>query len=367
MGSSQSKNRKSSPPSDERRLPPHNAAAEEAVLGSLIIDQEEIDRVVQILKPHHFYRDKNRLVYQMIVYLWENDQEIDQLTVAHELERRNKLVEVGGASYLSVVVERLPTSAHVVHYAQIIKSCYIDRKIIEIAGAMAGRAWGSKDALPEEKVQACQDLFDDLYAELGEHPFVITDFTKIQTDPPRYSMKVNDRPVEVSLEELVEFKRFRRKVISECDFAPMKISEEEWIVRVNLLLRKRKVEPAPKEASAEYSIWQAALALIKGQPLVETVPEFCAGLPVQRNEYLFVQGNAFLGLWAQKLKQTRGSAPEPSVLWSILKRMGQAEKSTVRFGQEVKGAWRLPATLLNGHSVIEEYEINLLRDQSELL
>ncbi len=353
-------------PSEGNDLPPHNIAAEEGVLASLIIDQEEIDAVVQLLKPYHFFRDQNRLVYEAIVHHWENDLDIDQLTIAHELERRRKLVEVGGAAYLSQLVERLTTSLHVVDWSRIVRDCYIDRKLISVSAAIAKKAWGPV-ALIEEKVQECQELFDEVYQELGEHPFVITGFTKIKSDPPRYSMKVNDHPMEISLEDFVEFKRFRREVIKECDFAPMKMSDEEWMVRVNILLRKRKVEQAPKEASAEYSVWQAALALIKGQPLVETAPEFCAGLPVQKGEYLFVQGNAFLGLWAQKLKQTRGTVPDMTILWSILKRLGRAEKATVRFGPEVKGAWRLPASILNGHSIADEYEINLLRDESELL
>ena len=70
------------------RLPPHSLEAEEAILGSLLIDPDAIYEVASFLRPEAFYRSKNRRVYEAIVSLSEGGNQLDLLTLAHELRRR---------------------------------------------------------------------------------------------------------------------------------------------------------------------------------------------------------------------------------------------------------------------------------------
>ena len=102
------------------RLLPHNLEAEEAVIGSLLIDGECFSRVAPVLQPGDFYRERNQLCFAAAMALFQRDQAIDQLTLAGELARTEKLDEVGGMAYLSHLVSITPTSAHSEEYAEIV-------------------------------------------------------------------------------------------------------------------------------------------------------------------------------------------------------------------------------------------------------
>ncbi len=345
---SRSSQQKKKAPSEEK-LPPHNIEAEEAVIASLVIEpQEYMPDIVQFLKPEHFFRDINRWCFEAICALWNRDLPIDQISITNELRSMGKLTDVGGSGYLSRVVERLPTTAHCLHWAELIQNMAILRRIISAAGAIAAEAWAGNASEIREVVQRCSDIFSTIHEEMGEMPFIITEFTKADSDPPRYSMKVNTVPLEVSADELLDNKKFTKAVAIRCNFVPMREKEIPWNLRVNQLMKTMYRETAPREASIENSIWEAALEILKSQPFVDTIPEFMAGLPVQKGEYIFVQGTAFLNIWGQRVKQTRNMGVDISILWSILKRLGQARKQTIRIGKDIKEAWRLPGSILNG-------------------
>src|SRR3970040_2313295 len=86
------------------RLPPFDAEAEEAVLASLMVDEDAIYKVQGIVRPGDFYREQNRWTYEACLALWERSEAINQVTVAHELARREKLPEIGWSGVLSRVV-----------------------------------------------------------------------------------------------------------------------------------------------------------------------------------------------------------------------------------------------------------------------
>ncbi|MBN2097962.1 MAG: replicative DNA helicase [Dehalococcoidia bacterium] len=119
------------------KLPPHNVEAEEAVLGSLLVDPESIAETAIFLKPEAFYREKNLWVYEACLALYDRSEAINQITVAQELATQGRLEAVGGAGFLSLLVERLPTSLHVEHYARIVHRLYVDRRLISAAGQIA--------------------------------------------------------------------------------------------------------------------------------------------------------------------------------------------------------------------------------------
>src|SRR3990172_877341 len=123
------------------RLPPHDIEAEEAVIASLLVDPEAIYKVAPKLKPEDFFREKNAWVYEACRALWDRNESINQITVAHELARSGRLDEVGGAAYLSRLVTDLPTSVGVEHYAGILHRDSTYRKLITAAGQMAQMAY----------------------------------------------------------------------------------------------------------------------------------------------------------------------------------------------------------------------------------
>jgi len=125
------------------KLPPHDLDAEEAVLGSLLIDAEAIFKIVPLLKAEDFYREKNRWAYESCLSLYERRDAINQITVAHEMARQQKLEAAGGAAFLSHLVYQVPTSVHAEHYANIVRRLSMMRRLISASNQIAAIGYES--------------------------------------------------------------------------------------------------------------------------------------------------------------------------------------------------------------------------------
>jgi replicative DNA helicase len=116
------------------RLPPHNIEAEQSVVGSLLIDRDAIIRVASMLKADDFYYGANGIIYQAIVDLYNRREPTDFVTLTDELQRRERLDQVGGLAYLSSLLNAVPTAVHVEYYGKIVERTASLRRLID-AGA----------------------------------------------------------------------------------------------------------------------------------------------------------------------------------------------------------------------------------------
>ncbi|MPZ49857.1 MAG: replicative DNA helicase [Dehalococcoidia bacterium] len=123
------------------QLPPHDIQAEESVVASLLVDDEAIFKVAPVLQPRDFFREINGWTYEACLALWERSETINQVTVAHELDRRGRLEDAGGLTFLSDLVMNLPTPIGVEHYAQIVKRDATYRQMIGVATRIAQVAY----------------------------------------------------------------------------------------------------------------------------------------------------------------------------------------------------------------------------------
>ncbi len=128
------------------KLLPQNIEAECGVLGSIIIDPEAIVQVAEFLHPDDFYRDAHRTIYEVITQLYEEHEPADFITICDELERRGKLEAVGGASYITSLINQVPTSGNVEYYGRIVERNAILRRLIHAAGQIAAIAYEETDA-----------------------------------------------------------------------------------------------------------------------------------------------------------------------------------------------------------------------------
>lgn len=124
---------------------PHSREAEEAVIGSVLINPEmyfEILRVIPAAQYFHIHR--NGWVWEGFGRLVEKKMPIDLLTVSEELERTNQLADVGGSSYLTSLINQVPSSLNAVSYAYIVREHYDRRRGIELANKVASAAFSGK-------------------------------------------------------------------------------------------------------------------------------------------------------------------------------------------------------------------------------
>jgi replicative DNA helicase len=127
------------------KLQPHNIEAEEAVLGSLLIDPDAIIHLSTFLKPVDFYIERHAWVYEAINDLHERREPADLVTLSDELERRGQLGEIGGAAYLTSLINATPTSIHAEYYARIVERTAVLRRLIDAAGKIAQLAYQDTD------------------------------------------------------------------------------------------------------------------------------------------------------------------------------------------------------------------------------
>lgn len=108
-------------------VPPHSVDAEKAVLGAILNEPATFINVSNILQQEHFYLEKHQLIYQVIAELDRDGRAADVITVAELAGYRGKI----SVAYLSELVDSCPVTLHIDHYANIVKQCYVRRKIIK--------------------------------------------------------------------------------------------------------------------------------------------------------------------------------------------------------------------------------------------
>ncbi|MEI6479752.1 MAG: replicative DNA helicase [bacterium] len=127
------------------KVPPQDLDAEVSVLGSLMLDKNAIIHVTDILSPYDFYHPAHQKIYEVILELFERGEPIDILTVAHKLKGKKTFKDVGGTDYLTELVSRVPTSAHIEQYATIVKEKRVRREIINASSVINEQAFEHAD------------------------------------------------------------------------------------------------------------------------------------------------------------------------------------------------------------------------------
>lgn len=115
-------------------VPPHDLEAEKSVLGAILIDRDAIVKVVEFLRPRHFYKDAHAKIFEAVLSLYEKREPADLITVPNELKKMNVLDIVGGVSYLTDIVNTVPTAANIEHYAHLIRDDAVKRALITVSG-----------------------------------------------------------------------------------------------------------------------------------------------------------------------------------------------------------------------------------------
>ncbi|HEX9758045.1 MAG TPA: replicative DNA helicase [Nitrospiria bacterium] len=116
-----------------RKVPPQNLEAEESVLGSILLHNEALNKVLEIMTGDDFYKESHRKIFSAIVDLDEQNEPIDIITLTDFLRGKNELEEVGGAAFLTSLVNSVPTAANVKYYSKIVHERALLRNLINVA------------------------------------------------------------------------------------------------------------------------------------------------------------------------------------------------------------------------------------------
>ncbi|MDY5584277.1 MAG: replicative DNA helicase [Arcanobacterium sp.] len=103
------------------RIPPQNIEAEVAVLGSMLLNKDAISEVVSVITKSDFYRPQHAIIFSTILQIFAEGGAADPITVSAELKNNGELERVGGLAYLHTLVNQVPTTVNVGHYAKIVQ------------------------------------------------------------------------------------------------------------------------------------------------------------------------------------------------------------------------------------------------------
>ena len=160
------------------RLPPHNHEAEQAVLSGILIDTEAIGRVIEVIVADDFYRETHRKIFRSMISLYERSHPTDLLVVCEELRKKGDLEEVGGSSYLSLLVDHLPSSANILSYARIIKEKAVLRGLIEAATEIIGQGYQQVEDVDRFLDRAEQIIFQVSEKRIRQSFFPVKEIVK---------------------------------------------------------------------------------------------------------------------------------------------------------------------------------------------
>jgi replicative DNA helicase len=152
-------------PADMYKTPPHDVLAEKSVLGAIMIDTAAISLVAEFLRPYHFYLREHQVIFNSMLLLYEKQMPIDIITLKSQLQSEGEIKNVGGAEYLSDLINTVPTSAYIEHYAQIVRGVYTKRKLIEVSSRSVEKAFSDKGDIKE----LIDDIESSIFALAQEH------------------------------------------------------------------------------------------------------------------------------------------------------------------------------------------------------
>ena len=158
---------------NEMHIPPHDLEAEKSVLGALLIDKDSIVKVVEFLKPNYFYKPSHERIYEAILTLYERKEPADLITVPNQLKKMKELDNVGGISYLTELVNAVPTSANVESYANLIKNDFIKRSLMSAASEIGELVF------EDDEVEGILDKSEQLIYSLSQN-LTYQDFVPIK-------------------------------------------------------------------------------------------------------------------------------------------------------------------------------------------
>ena len=135
-----------------QKLPPQNIEAEQSVLGAVLLDNASLNKAIEILAVDDFYKENHRRIYTAMLDLYEKSDAIDLITLTDHLRKKGEIELIGGASYLAVLVNVVPTAANIKYHSKLVHEKAMLRNLINTATEIVTSGY--------EHTQDVEDLLD---------------------------------------------------------------------------------------------------------------------------------------------------------------------------------------------------------------
>ena len=148
------------PKTDKRlRRPPHNVDAERALLGAIILKPEVMHDISVTIYAESFYAEKHRVIYQALFETFTKGNPIDVISLTQRLKTNQQLDRVGGAAYVTELIETVPAAGNAMYYAELVQAKSILRNMIHAAEDIAELGYSDPENIDEAMDHAEKKIF----------------------------------------------------------------------------------------------------------------------------------------------------------------------------------------------------------------
>ncbi|EOY65630.1 DnaB-like helicase N-terminal domain-containing protein, partial [Klebsiella pneumoniae] len=144
---------------------PHNLEAEQAVIGGLLLDDnnsERVQKVLAMLKPESFYGRAHQIIFAEIRQMFRENKPVDGLTLFDSLESKGLAEQVGGFAYIGQLAKNTPSAANIVAYATSVREAAMERYGIQRMTEATELLYARNGMSAVEKYEAIQSIFTQL-------------------------------------------------------------------------------------------------------------------------------------------------------------------------------------------------------------
>ena len=123
------------------KIPPQNLEAELSILGGILLDNDAINKVLEILTVEDFYREAHRKIFNTMIDINSKGEPVDLITLNDALKVSGVLEEVGGSPFVASLADGVATAANITYYAKIVKEKAVLRGLITVATEIVTRGY----------------------------------------------------------------------------------------------------------------------------------------------------------------------------------------------------------------------------------
>jgi replicative DNA helicase len=149
------------------RLPPHSIESEMCVLASMMLDKEMVGEIVQKIDRDSFFQADHQIIYDVLLKMYEQNRPIDAILLREELGKRQLLEEVGGNAYLGAILNTVPSAAHGLHYAGVVREKALLRQLIAASNDILRDAYAPHEQAELVLDKAEKKIFDIAQKKIG--------------------------------------------------------------------------------------------------------------------------------------------------------------------------------------------------------
>ncbi len=153
------------------KIPPQNTEAEKALLGSVMIRSEVMHDITDMVGESSFYSNQHRIIWAAIFELHSKNSPIDILSLSSRLKEKNHLDQAGGMTYLTELINTVPSSTNASHYADIVEKKHVLRELLRAAEHINGLGYEEELELHDILEKAEKALYN-VTNKSGSHKFV---------------------------------------------------------------------------------------------------------------------------------------------------------------------------------------------------